>query len=578
MVHSDGILPSGTPTLQTVISIVGQRADLPPQKRQDIISACNSLAKWVRRSPDLVPVQPTYLRRQFADLHPAALGVSQGRINNVASLIKRGCQEIGIRKRLPPSRTVLSPDWLALDDSLDTYPRAWLSRFARYCSHHGIPPTEVGQANFDRYLVALVEEELIKNPRVTHQNACRAWNTAIAGKLVPSASPITVPRYEQRKWAAKVELPDDLRQEIDVYLSRLAGNSLREGPPRAFRPASLHSVGHALKRYLAALSLSGVPLADKPNLAACIDEELLVRAFEWMVNRNGGKTSTAIGLTAWHVRTLAIYHCGMADRIPHFIRHVLPKLRVAQNGLSEKNTATLMLFNDREACRRFLKAPEALWGKAAAQSGMRARLTAEASVLIDLLIHMPVRIQNLNTIRIDQHMHWTADILHIHFRGQEVKNGKELAFKLPRPVGNRVREFINRYRAAEDGNPYLFPGLQANPKSRVTLSEQITEGLFDASGIRLTPHQFRHVMTKILLDRRPGAYELVRQILGHKSTSTVYSHYAGAETDAAVELFDRVIAETRDGGIDGEEVVVPSFLRSPHGSRRSQRNHMRGSK
>ena len=61
----------------------------------------------------------------------------------------------------------------------------------------------------------------------------------------------------------------------------------------------------------------------------------------------------------------------------------------------------------------------------------------------------------------------------------------------------------------------------------------------------IAPHQFRHAAAKLLLDARPGHYEVVRKLLGHKSLTTTYAHYAGAETDAAVELYDDIILQLR---------------------------------
>jgi hypothetical protein len=61
----------------------------------------------------------------------------------------------------------------------------------------------------------------------------------------------------------------------------------------------------------------------------------------------------------------------------------------------------------------------------------------------------------------------------------------------------------------------------------------------------IAPHQFRHAAAKLLLDARPGHYEVVRKLLGHKSVTTTYAHYAGAETDAAVELYADIILQLR---------------------------------
>ena len=86
-----------------------------------------------------------------------------------------------------------------------------------------------------------------------------------------------------------------------------------------------------------------------------------------------------------------------------------------------------------------------------------------------------------------------------------------------------------------------------NPKDGTRLRRQISKALWDEAGIKLTPHQFRHAAAKILLDAKPGHYEVIRKILGHKNLTTTYSHYAGAETQAALDLYDDVILEHRKG-------------------------------
>ena len=86
-------------------------------------------------------------------------------------------------------------------------------------------------------------------------------------------------------------------------------------------------------------------------------------------------------------------------------------------------------------------------------------------------------------------------------------------------------------------------------KDQGALRKQIEKTLWDHAALRLTPHQFRHAAAKILLDARPGFYEVVRKLLGHKSMVTTYSHYAGAETQAAVELYADVITDHRRKGV-----------------------------
>ena len=50
--------------------------------------------------------------------------------------------------------------------------------------------------------------------------------------------------------------------------------------------------------------------------------------------------------------------------------------------------------------------------------------------------------------------------------------------------------------------------------------------------IVLTPHQFRHLGAKNLLDANPGNFEGVKQLLGHKNSKTPMV-YAGINTRRA---------------------------------------------
>jgi integrase len=61
--------------------------------------------------------------------------------------------------------------------------------------------------------------------------------------------------------------------------------------------------------------------------------------------------------------------------------------------------------------------------------------------------------------------------------------------------------------------------------------------------LRITVHQFRHAAGAIILKHRPGEYELVRQILGHKNVETTIRAYVGLEGIRATEIFGKLITE-----------------------------------
>jgi integrase len=73
----------------------------------------------------------------------------------------------------------------------------------------------------------------------------------------------------------------------------------------------------------------------------------------------------------------------------------------------------------------------------------------------------------------------------------------------------------------------------------------------------MTPHQFRHLAAKIILDANPGAYELVRQMLGHKNTKTTVNNYAGIDTRRAGRAHAELLLKLR------KESLSPKRRRQP---------------
>lgn len=43
----------------------------------------------------------------------------------------------------------------------------------------------------------------------------------------------------------------------------------------------------------------------------------------------------------------------------------------------------------------------------------------------------------------------------------------------------------------------------------------------------------------------PGQYEVVRQVLGHRTIAVTIRHYVGLEADSAAEQFDRTVLRDR---------------------------------
>jgi site-specific recombinase XerC len=61
----------------------------------------------------------------------------------------------------------------------------------------------------------------------------------------------------------------------------------------------------------------------------------------------------------------------------------------------------------------------------------------------------------------------------------------------------------------------------------------------------LTPHQFRHLAAKLLLDQQPGNYEGARQLLTHCSLKSTTSFYTELQTPNAARQYDAMLQERR---------------------------------
>ena len=529
-------------------------------RRREMASAINTVAAWFNLPPDMVPASTSFLRDRLRHVHPAHVNVSKRRIQNVSSLIMAAFRAEEVTTKLAPYMTQMSPAWLALWEMLEgnTYYRSELSRLFRYCSNQSICPDNINDDVSAAYLDALETEALVTKPRTRHQSVCRVWNKCVAlyqDKGWPKIT-LTVPRYEERLYSISEKLVSDgIKQDLDDYLIFLAGDDPFSAHAKPFKPKSLEAVKGHFWRYMSALHHQGVDLTDLDRLAELVTKDMFTLGMRWFWDRNEGKTSKHIGEIAWSVRCYVVKHLGADEETTFFYADAMSRLRVNQQGLSDKNQAAMTQFDDAKVVESFVSLPPRLWDKATAMQKTacsnritkKARLLVQASVAIEILMFAPMRISNLQGLRLDEHISWQAGRMRINIPRQQVKNDQALDFLLPESVSKRVKRYIDDWRPylTTPANPFLFPGRNGKPKDRTCLHNQIESTLWNEAGIRLTPHQFRHAAAKILLDAKPGHYEVVRKVLGHKSLTTTYSHYAGAETQAAISLYDDVIIQHR---------------------------------
>ena len=105
-------------------------------------------------------------------------------------------------------------------------------------------------------------------------------------------------------------------------------------------------------------------------------------------------TSKHIGEIAWAVRCYAIKHLTADDETVAFYAEAMKRLRINQQGLSDKNQIAMAQFDDPRLVENFVSLPPRLWDKAEAMAKAasapritkKAQLLAQAAVAIDILM------------------------------------------------------------------------------------------------------------------------------------------------------------------------------------------------
>ena len=133
----------------------------------------------------------------------------------------------------------------------------------------------------------------------------------------------------------------------------------------------------------------------------------------------------------------------------------------------------------------------------------------QTALAIDILLHVPLRIENLGALKFDEHLHWPqgrGKPALMVIREDETKNEEPLEFELPLGLSDRLYAFRNEIAVAVIGRrpDALFVSQKGKPRSLATLRVAIQRTVLRRVGVKITPHQFRHLGRKDSFGRKPG--------------------------------------------------------------------------
>ena len=134
------------------------------------------------------------------------------------------------------------------------------------------------------------------------------------------------------------------------------------------------------------------------------------------------------------------------------------------------------------------------------------------------------------------------------FHEASVKNSRAIEFELPPNVVSMIAAHVATRTpyACPAGTLWLFP--RRDGSDHICLDHfatRIKTRISKELGLAVNMHLFRHIAAKLLLEARPGQYEVVRRLLTLSGLSHTLNYYAGFEAGSATRLLAEVLDKAR---------------------------------
>jgi integrase len=556
--ETDSKVPAPAPspranTLADVLAVVERSTALLPTRLRDLRSAVIRVADLLGNVPGRIALDLPKISTRLAAISPVAAGITAKRLANIRSDFLAAVKASGLMPIGPWHKSRLAPAWRQLFVRLSRRrAHLGLARLGRYATSRGIDPEAVNDATVADFITAVREQSLHRTPNWLYRQVTRIWNeTARDAEL--GLQSLTVPSF--RGPPKRVDWPllsRSFRRDVDKFLKWASQSNpfAPESRSRRLAPRTLRLRRDQIHAAVSALIATGMKPAAIRSLADLVTpvnfKRILRRRVE-MVDGAQNSFNQSLGIA---LILIAREWVKVDGAVQGELKRLLSKVPVPLKGLTDKNKRFLRQFDDPNALRRLVLLPEQLWAEVKRERSptYRTLAKAQAAIAIGILIYMPIRLQNLVTLEFERHLFIRTGRgakSTLELSNGEVKNNIDLAFEIPPQIVKMLLEYRERTAPKIIGErpATLFVNADGTPKAENALGVLITNYARRRAGIILTPHQFRHLSAKVLLDAQPGGFETVRQLLGHKNLQTTVFSYAGIDSRRAGQHHQRLIEE-----------------------------------
>jgi integrase len=534
------------------IRLAWQRMDAPMSYKRDYISSLNRLEKHSGRALVDYPLDRQTILEILKDVDPRVCGIA---LQTWWSIKSRCNKAIEICLSDDPSLAskfhTRTETWECFLQRLKTHDeRRLLAPLEKLASSRGLEPRQIddeamenfysdgnwcNRANRDRY----------RRKRVKVWNLLQARNPELGLRLL-SVPPV---RYRRRRVRWQDFQPSFYASAQDHCNWAADANPFAPGARK--RPLSRRSIIGRLAHIHAAadaLVRLGIPIDEIKSVADLLKPDF-VKQISALRFQDAGDKHT------WHnfqlgraLVELAEWSQLHEDEIAE-IRAITRLNRKPPLEMTEKNRRLVLPFEDPNLVALLLKLPEVLFQRARSERGPRDRLAAaHAAIAIGILPYCPFRLENLASLQFGKSVYISPGAAIIRIDGQDVKNKVPLEFDIP----DHLIELLRTYRekivpsTVKSSTDAIFVNVSGKRKTNSSIAALIKRNTARHLGIAINPHAFRHLAAKIVLDRDPGAYPLVQQLLGHRSLNTTTTFYTGRDTKRAGRHLRAILSNARD--------------------------------
>jgi integrase len=544
------------PTLATVLAALERPGALAGTRLRDMQSAVRRVAKLLGNEPQVIALDMEAIRVGLGAISPLAAGMTVKRFANIRSDFVAAVKASGVKPVFVRVKKALSPKWVGLFKRLSgRRAHIGLSRIARHASARDVEPADVDDAVFGGFILEVRQGSLHRNPNALYRQVTLIWNEAARDPSL-GLQLVTVPSFRgPPKRVDRALLRLEFKEDADQYLSWCGGTDpfAADARPKALASRTLRLSRDQIHAAVSALASSGIDPKFVRSLADLVTVDNFKRILRWRVEHSGGeKNSFNHYLARMLVRVAREWIKVNASTLVE-LKRLASKLPAPKRELVPKNKRFLRQFDDPAALRRLTRLPEQLWKEVKNDKKPSFRTLAKAHAALGIAIpsYMPIRLENLSALEFETHLFVRAGpkaTSTLELPSSEVKNETEVAFDIPPHVTRMLLEYRDSIAPKIIGHrpTRLFVNVDGSPKSASTVAYLIQAYARRRAGIVLSPHQFRHLNAKIMLDAHPGAFEDVRQLLGQKSIRTTQI-YAGIDRRRAglhqQKLIEQAIAE-----------------------------------